>query len=183
MTNTLKVRTYPDRALRKKTRRVENFNEHVIEVLKKMSEIMYLSNGVGLAATQVGLDISLLVADTGSGLMKLANPEIVERSGRKTPLLEGCLSLKGVEVMVVRDDEVKVRAQNENGEFFTQPFTGLEAKVLQHEIDHLQGRLIIDHLGPVRCFFAKAKLALNGLKHGKRTKSCEVICHVKGRDI
>jgi len=154
----LELKTYPEPCLRIKTKRVEKFDRSLKDILKEMSDIMYPSGGIGLAATQVGLGLDILIADIGEGLRAFINPEVVETSGRKTVLEEGCLSLPGVTVEVPRPERIKVKALDEKGEAFVKMYDGLMAKVLQHEIDHLSGKLIIDYLNPVRAFFAKRKL-------------------------
>ena len=138
-----------------------------------MADIMYLGQGIGLAAPQVGLGLSLIVVDTGEGLIKLVNPEISDRSKEKTQLEEGCLSLPGAIVNIKRSKTIKVRAQDENGNFFVKKFNELTSKTVQHEIDHLNGRLIIDYLGPIRRFITGRKLSSQ--KNPKKT--CEVTCH------
>jgi peptide deformylase len=126
---------------------------------------MYISQGIGLAAPQVGLESSVMIIDIGEGLINFINPDIIESSGRKTSMEEGCLSLPGISVNVKRPEKIKVRAQNEKGEFFIKNYEGLYAKAVQHEVDHLHGRLIIDYLDPVRKFFVQRQLISTG---GKR---------------
>ena len=172
----LEIKTYPDPCLRIKTKPVEEFTPDLENTLRSMANIMYVNQGIGLAATQVGLGLSLFVMDAGAGLINFVNPEIIERSKERTVMEEGCLSQPGILVRVKRPSEVKVRAQNEKGEFFIKKFTGLEAKAVQHEIDHLQGKLIIDYLDPVRSFFARRRLA--GFKRLQAAKTCEVVCNV-----
>jgi peptide deformylase len=174
--NTLELKTYPDPCLRIKTRLVEDFNQDIKAIVKGMSDLMYLSQGIGLAATQVGLGLSVLVIDTGEGLKAFINPEILEKSKKKSCIEEGCLSLPGVSVRVSRPAEIKVRARDESGEYFAANYAGIMATALQHEMDHLEGRLLIDHLDPVRRFFAKKKLA-RIKKMGGGGKTCQVICH------
>jgi len=177
--NSLEVKKYPDSCLRIKTRPVEDFDKDLSETVAAMADLMYVSQGIGLAATQVGLGLSILVMDPGDGLAVLANPRITERSSKKTRLEEGCLSVPGITVSVNRPEEVKVRYQDERGEFFLKTFTGLAAKVVQHEMDHLAGTLIIDHMDPVSRFFVSRKLRKNGFKTEKRT--CEVVCNAGKR--
>jgi len=176
----LDVKTYPDPCLRVATRPVECFDDDLKALLRSMGDVMYLNNGIGLAGTQVGLSLSVLVVDIGSGLMNFVNPEIIEKSGKKSAMLEGCLSLPGIEVNVKRPEEVQIRAQNENGGIFVKKFDGLAAKALQHEIDHLQGKLLIDYLDPVRRFMAIRKLSRSKRNNDKKT--CEVVCNVGKRD-
>ena len=129
-----------------------------------MADIMYATEGIGLAATQVGLDESILVIDTGGKLQTFINPIITERSTKKTVMEEGCLSLPGVTVNVARPEHIKVKAFNLKGESFIREFDGLMAKVIQHELDHLHGKLLIDYLNPIKKIFASKKLASNKRK-------------------
>ncbi len=172
----LEVKTYPDPCLRIRTTAVEEFNRDIENTLKSMTDVMYANQGIGLAATQAGLGLSIFVIDTGEGLINFVNPEILERSKKKSGMEEGCLSLPGVTVRVSRPGEVKVRARDGKGEFFIKKFTGLAARAIQHEFDHLQGKLIIDYLDPVRYFFAARKLS--GIKRARAAKACEVVCDV-----
>lgn len=170
----LEVKTYPDPCLRLRARTVEHFDSALADVLKAMAELMYLKEGVGLAATQVGLDTKLLLIDTGDGLIEFVNPVLIWASDEKSAMEEGCLSIPGATVKVSRPVEVKVRAQNGTGEFFVRDFSGLAAKAVQHEMDHLCGKLIIDYLGPIGRFLAARKLS-RGSKEPKN-RTCEVTC-------
>lgn len=136
-----------DDVLRKKTRIVININNDIRTILKDMSETMYSGNGVGLAANQVGLLRRLVVIDIGDGLIQLVNPLIVERNGEQIGQ-EGCLSVPNVWGMVKRPEIVVVNAINENGQKVEIKGEGLLARVLCHEIDHLNGVLFIDKAEP-----------------------------------
>lgn len=175
----LQIKTYPDPCLRIKTKLVEGFTREIESVLRKMRDIMYAKEGIGLAAAQVGLGLRLLVIDVGTGPINLVNPAIMENSKEKTRMEEGCLSLPGITVEVLRPQTVKVRAQNEHGEFFIKKFDALAAKAVQHEIDHLDGRLIIDYLNPFRYFIAVRKLAKGCSEESPKT--CEVMCNAGKR--
>jgi len=105
---------------------------------------MYASSGIGLAAPQVGISESMIVADIGQGLYKLINPRIVKRSGRQA-IEEGCLSVPGVCIKVGRAKKITVEAQNEESKPVAIEAEDLLACVIQHEIDHLNGKLIVDH--------------------------------------
>lgn len=130
-------------------------------MLNGMAEAMYLNQGVGLAATQVGIAKSLIVIDAGEGLLKLVNPVISRRSGTEISE-EGCLSVPGECIRIKRAKSVIVDFLNEKGEPSTINASGLLARALQHEIDHLSGKLIIDYLNPLK-------------KLLKRNKSCRRI--------
>ena len=154
----LELKTYPDPCLRIKTKSVINFSEEIEDLLHLMKDKMYIHQGIGLAATQTGLDVSLLVIDTGDGAKFFLNPEIMEKSKEVSVMEEGCLSLPCITVNVSRPIEIKIKAQDEKGNFFEKYFDGLDARAIQHEIDHLKGKLIIDYLDPIRHFFAARKL-------------------------
>ena len=140
------IRQFGDPVLRTKARPIDRFDDELRQEVERMGHLMDDAIGVGLAATQVGVVHRLLVYRVGSdaALAALINPE-VEWSGRDTESMEeGCLSLPGVLVDVDRPIHVRVRALNESGEPIVIEASGLEARVIQHEIDHLDGVLILD---------------------------------------
>jgi peptide deformylase len=141
-----RIRKFGDPVLRTRARPVERFDEQLADEVQRMSHLMSEALGVGLAATQVGVLHRLLVYRVGPDgpVAALANPEI-EWKGRETELLEeGCLSLPGVLLDVERPIHVRVRGSDERGERVLVEASGLEARVIQHEIDHLDGVLILD---------------------------------------
>ncbi len=123
-----------------------------------MIETMYLEDGVGLAAPQVGLSLRMFVMDYGDGPIKVINPEIIEKSEEKVIDEEGCLSLPDVFAEVERAKWIKVRFQNERGEWQEMELEGYSARVFQHEYDHLDGILFIDRLPPAKRALLKPKL-------------------------
>ncbi len=135
---------YPDDVLRQQAEEVKNINGSVNELIEAMREIMYKYNGIGLAAPQVGYLQRIIMADTGDGLLTLINPEIVEGDGRDR-MEEGCLSLPEVHVEISRQRQILVRGWDMHGKERKLELMGLMARVIQHEIDHLNGRLIIDY--------------------------------------
>ena len=137
------VVTSEDPILRKTSRPVERFNDKLFQLLDDMKDTMYKSQGVGLAAVQVGFLRRVVVVDVGDGFIELINPEIVEFSGSEISE-EGCLSVPGESGMVERPEYVKVKAQNRNGSWRTYEGTGLKARCFCHEIDHLDGILYTD---------------------------------------
>ncbi len=140
------IRSFGDPVLRTKARPIDRFDDALREEVARMGELMDDAIGVGLAATQVGVVHRLLVyrVQQNGQLAALINPE-VEWKGRESEAMEeGCLSLPGVLVEVDRPVYVRVRAQNEFGEPIVIEASGLEARVIQHEIDHLDGVLILD---------------------------------------
>ena len=142
-----KVVTVEDPILRKTSRPVERFNDKLWQLLDDMKETMYKTQGVGLAAVQVGMLRRVVVVDVGDGYLELINPEIVEMSGEEISE-EGCLSLPGESGKVKRPTYVKVKAQNRNGAWRILEGTGFKARCFCHEIDHLDGTLYIDRIIP-----------------------------------
>lgn len=136
-----------DDILRKKTRAVESVNNRILTLLEDMVETMYHADGAGLAAPQVGILRRLIVIDVGTGLIKLINPVITEADGEQQEL-EGCLSIPGIYGKVKRPERVVVNALDENGKPIALEGTGLLARALCHEIDHLDGILFIDKVIP-----------------------------------
>jgi peptide deformylase len=139
------IREYGDELLRKKSKKVDDVNERILTLLKDMEETMYASDGVGLAAPQVGILKRVIVVDIGQGILKLINPEIIETEGSYVDV-EGCLSVPGEEGEVERPYKVKVKALNEKGEEVIVEGEELLARALCHEIDHLNGVLFVDKI-------------------------------------
>lgn len=142
---------YPDPRLREKAKPVEAVTPAILALIEDMAETMYAAPGVGLAATQIGEPhriflIDIAGEDEPSDLRVFINPEIVERVGDQT-WEEGCLSFPGVTEEIKRADKVKVRAVGRDGQPFELEADGLLAVAVQHENDHLDGVLMIDHLG------------------------------------
>lgn len=137
------VRTYDDEILRKKCKTVKAFDEKLHTLLDDMAETMYNSNGVGLAAPQVGMLKRAVVIDIGEGLLELINPEILETEGEQTGS-EGCLSVPGKAGDVTRPNYVKVKAFDRDGNEYEVEGEELMARALCHEIDHLDGILYTD---------------------------------------
>ncbi len=140
------IRRYGDPVLRTKARAVDRFDGALLEEIERMGGLMRDAFGIGLAATQLGVPHRLLVyrVEPDSPVNALVNPEIEWSSKEDEIFEEGCLSLPGVHVDVERSIHVRVRAQDETGEAVSVEASGLEARVIQHEIDHLDGVLILD---------------------------------------
>lgn len=139
------IRQYPDPVLRMTAHEVERFDDDLERLVRRMIGLMEDANGVGLAATQVGiLQRVFVLRPEEEEAFALVNPRIVEASEETEVDDEGCLSLQGVLVPVERDVGVTVEAANERGEPVRMEFESLRARVVQHEVDHLDGRLIID---------------------------------------
>jgi len=140
MRNVVKI---GDEILNKKCRVVEVIDEKILTLLDDMADTMYAFNGVGLAASQVGVLKRVVTIDAGEGLIELINPEIIKQSGGVDDL-EGCLSVPGKYGYVLRPKTVTVRATNRNGEIFEMTGEDLLARAFCHEIDHLDGHLFVD---------------------------------------
>lgn len=141
------VRVYGDPVLRTEARAVDRFDDALQAEVARMGVLMIDALGIGLAATQVGVPHRLLVyrVEHESPVNALVNPEILWASKEKEVMEEGCLSLPSVHVDVERPVHVRVRACDAGGEEILVEASGLEARVIQHEIDHLDGVLILDH--------------------------------------
>lgn len=144
-----KVLVLPDALLRSKAKTVEKITDGVCRVLDNMKDTLYAENGVGLAAPQIGVLKRLVVIDTGDNFYELINPVILKQEGEQTAV-EGCLSIPGVSGLVKRAESVSVKALDRNGNEFTVDGTGLLARALQHEIDHLNGVVFTDKAVEVR---------------------------------
>src|SRR3954454_1734035 len=145
---------YPDKRLRESGKKVEAVTAELRQLIDDMAETMYAAPGVGLAATQIGELLQLFIIDIASDdepsqLRVFINPEILERDGDIT-WQEGCLSFPGVQEDIDRAAKVRVRAQDKTGQWFELEAEGLLAVAIQHEYDHLQGVLMIDHMGPLK---------------------------------
>jgi peptide deformylase len=140
------IRQYGDPVLRSRALAIDRFDERLVEEARRMGQVMHDALGIGLAATQVGAMHRVLVyrVESGSPIAALVNPEIEWRSAEEETADEGCLSLPGVLVEVERPVHVRVRGLDERGDALTIEASGLEARVIQHEIDHLDGVLILD---------------------------------------
>ena len=140
------VRKFGDPVLRSKARPIEVFDDALRDEISRMAALMHDSMGIGLAATQVGTLHRVLVyrVEHDSPINALINPELEWSGKQKETMEEGCLSLPGVHVDVERPVDVRVRAQDERGEPIVVEASGLEARVIQHEMDHLDGVLILD---------------------------------------
>jgi peptide deformylase len=142
------IRTFGDPSLRSKALPVTRFDDALVHELERMGQLMDDAIGLGLAATQVGVMHRVLVYRVGidAPLVAVVNPELEWASAELETAEEGCLSLPGVAVDVDRSVHARVRAQDEHGEQILIEASGLEARVLQHEMDHLDGVLIIDRI-------------------------------------
>jgi peptide deformylase len=145
---------YPDPRLREKGKPVTTVDDGIRKLIDDMAETMYAAPGVGLAAPQIGESVRIFVIDIAgedepSDLRVFINPEIVRKEGKQC-FREGCLSFPGVNEEVERAETVTVRAQDRDGKPFELTADGLLAVAIQHEHDHLEGKLMIDHLGMIK---------------------------------
>ena len=152
---TLKILTYPDRTLRRPTRELDNIDGDVQKMIDQMSATMYEAPGVGLAAIQVGWDKSVLIYDVSASdqdrsLQVLINPRIVDQDGEILSENEGCLSVPEFRADVKRYSSILVQGVDREGRPVELEADGMLAIVLQHEIDHLKGKLFIDHVSALK---------------------------------
>ena len=148
----LTILHFPDERLRTVAKPVEKVNDDLRAFIDDMFETMYDAPGIGLAATQVNFHQRLIVIDVSEEKnepLVLINPEILEKEGEEE-MDEGCLSVPGIYEKVQRADRIKVRALDRNGEPFELETGGLLAVCIQHEIDHLDGKLFVDYLSTLK---------------------------------
>jgi len=153
----LTILKYGDPFLRRKCEPVKKVGPKEKEILDSMSETMQAEKGIGLAATQVGIDKQFIVVNAGDKILKLVNPKIIKKKGT-TFLEERCLSVPGIEVNVKRSKEIELECIDEENRKLTIKVSGLLSHVFQHEIDHLYGKMIIDKLGLLGKLRAEKKL-------------------------
>jgi peptide deformylase len=157
----LNILRYPDARLHKLAAPVTVFDESLKRLVADMAESMYAAPGIGLAATQVDVHKQLIVIDVSErrdSLVVLINPEIVDASG-VSDIEEGCLSVPGIYDTLERAERVKVRAYDQNGNPFTLEAQGLLAVCIQHEMDHLKGKVFVESLSQLKQQRIRARLA------------------------
>lgn len=149
----LNILRYPDSRLHKVAKPVTNFDERLKKLVADMTETMYAAPGIGLAATQIDVHEQILVIDVsedGNELRVLINPELLWASEEKHFFDEGCLSVPGIYDGVERPDRVKVRAMDVEGKPYEIDADGLLATCIQHEMDHLKGKVFVEYLSPLK---------------------------------
>src|ERR1041384_5570182 len=157
----LNILRYPDARLHKVAAPITVFDDALKKLVADMTETMYAAPGIGLAATQVDVHKQVIVVDVSErrdSLVVLVNPEILEATG-ESDIEEGCLSVPGIYELVQRSERVKVRAYDQNGTPFTLEAQGLLAVCIQHEMDHLKGKVFVEHLSRLKQQRIRAKLA------------------------
>ena len=167
----LKIIIAPDPRLLEVSKPVKEVNNDIKNLLEDMLQVMYRSNGIGLAAPQVGILKRLVVMDcsdknTKKEPLKFVNPEILNLSSDKSEFEEGCLSLPTQYAKVERPSNIEVEYKDENGNKYRKSFSGIEATCLQHEIDHLNGKLFVDHISKL-----KKNRIIKKLEKIKKTKN------------
>ncbi|MDG5799791.1 peptide deformylase [Marinilabiliaceae bacterium ANBcel2] len=164
----LPIFLYGNRVLRKIAKDIDKDYEELPQLIENMWETMYRSDGIGLAAPQVGKSIRLFLID-GNDLAEdfpelkdfkrvFINARIIERDGEKVTEAEGCLSLPGIREDVTRYDRIKIAYQDENFNSYEEVFEGFASRIVQHEYDHIEGKLFIDYLSPLRKRLIKSRL-------------------------
>jgi peptide deformylase len=164
------VYVYGMPVLRKTAREIEEDHEGLAQLIEDMFETMYLSDGVGLAAPQIGLSLRLIVIDASAmedeehpelqGFRKvLINPEIIEEEGEEWMFSEGCLSLPTIREDVLRKSVIRVQYYDQDFTFRDERYDGIKARIIQHECDHLKGILFTDKVSPLKKRLLKNKLA------------------------
>lgn len=148
----LQILTFPDPRLRLKAQPVSEVNDAVRRMVDDMFETMYAAPGIGLASTQVNIQKQIIVIDVSedkSEPLVLINPEVLEKRGIEQ-MEEGCLSFPDVYAQVERANEIRIRALDRDGKAFELDTGGLLAVCIQHELDHLEGKLFVDYLSPLK---------------------------------
>lgn len=148
----LQVLHFPDERLRTVAAPVKEVNKDIQRIVDDMFETMYAEEGIGLAATQVDIHQRIIVIDVSENReqqLVLINPELLEQSG-ETGIEEGCLSIPEQRALIPRSERVKIRALNRDGESYELETDGLLAICIQHEMDHLMGKLFVDYLSPLK---------------------------------
>ncbi|NOQ35456.1 MAG: peptide deformylase [Methylococcaceae bacterium] len=156
----LPILEFPDERLRKKAAIIKKVDDKIKQLVDDMTETMYEAHGVGLAATQVNIHQRLIVIDISEekdAPLCLINPEIIEKDGVEESE-EGCLSVPGFFENVKRAEHIKVKALDREGEEYELEADGLLGVCIQHEMDHLQGKLFVDYLSPLKRQRIKSKL-------------------------
>ncbi|MFN2362824.1 MAG: peptide deformylase [Halarsenatibacteraceae bacterium] len=141
----LPIRKIGDPVLRTKAKPVEDFTDKTENLIVNLIDTMHDAEGLGLAATQIGVQLRAAVVEVNGELLEIINPEVSEEAGRDIAE-EGCLSVPDRNGLVARPEKIKLTAYNRQGEKYTEVFSGLAARAILHEIDHLDGVLFVDKL-------------------------------------
>tara|TARA_A100001388_G_C28755608_1_gene494780 strand:+ start:963 stop:1463 length:501 start_codon:yes stop_codon:yes gene_type:complete len=163
----LPILKYPNSRLREKAKTVEVFDERIKDIVTNMIDTMIDAKGIGLAATQVDIHLRIVVIDISEDYSSptiFINPEMKITDETPKSYTEGCLSIPGIQEPVERPTEVLVNAFDQEGNSFEQKYTGLMATCIQHEIDHLNGKLFIDYLSPLKRQLIRKQIKKNKSK-------------------
>ncbi len=168
---TLDILIYPDKRLRTVAKPVEKVDESIKKLVDDMFETMYTAPGIGLAATQVNVHKKVIVIDVSedkSQPLCLINPEIIAEEGTER-CDEGCLSIPEVYESVERSEKVTIKAMDQNGDEYTLQADEMLAVCIQHEMDHLNGKLFVDYLSPLKQQRVKKRLLKNQREESRHT--------------
>ena len=157
----LSILRYPDPRLHQRAAKVDRVDDGIRKLIKDMAESMYAAPGIGLAATQVDVHLRVIVIDiseTRDQLLVLVNPELIAASG-EADYEEGCLSVPGVYEKVRRAERITVRALDADGNAYTREVDGVLAVCIQHEMDHLKGKVFVEYLSQLKQQRVRARLA------------------------
>jgi len=157
---------YGNPVLRKKAAEIKKDTD-LLELVNDMNETMQAAHGIGLAAPQIGKSIRLFVVD-GTSVedepeisdfkKTFVNPVILEQEGEEWPFEEGCLSIPNIRENILRQEKLRIRYFDENWTAFEEEYSGMKARIIQHEYDHIEGKLFIDYLTPLKKRMLKGKL-------------------------
>jgi len=167
----LTILEFPDKRLRTEAEQVAEVNDEIRQIIDDMFETMYEAPGIGLAATQVDIHKQIVVIDVSEEKdepLVFINPKVQVLDGEPETMQEGCLSVPGFYEDVTRTAHVRVNAVDRNGEEFEMEATGLLAVCIQHELDHLNGKLFVDYLSPLKRNRIKSKLEKEHKRQARR---------------
>lgn len=167
--NDLHLRVFPDPVLRDKTKPVTVFDDSLQDLVADMVRIMHTEDGVGLAAPQVGVRLKLAVVFSEGVLHVLVNPCVVSTEGEQSGE-EGCLSFPGIYGTVARPEKITLTCRDIHGEEVTREASGFLARAFLHEMDHLDGKLLIDHFSPLKRSMVRKKLLKNGSEPAEKRR-------------
>lgn len=176
---------YGDPVLRQRAKNIEP-NTDIKQLVEDMFETLEAANGIGLAAPQIGKSLRLFIVD-GTGIEDepgmadfrkvFVNPEMVDESGTPWEFEEGCLSIPNIREKVSRKGEVRIRYYDENWNVSEEVYDGMKARIIQHEYDHIEGKMFIDYLTPLKKRLLKGKLA--DISKGKVETEYRIMAPVK----
>ncbi len=180
------VAVYGHPVLREETMKLKTGDENLAQLIKDMWSTMYRCDGIGLAAPQIGMALRLFVIDADvfkdeypelKGFKKVfINAQLEVLDGKKCRLNEGCLSLPGIHEKVTRPNRIRIYYYDENFTHHTEVYEGFAARIIQHEYDHIEGKLFIDYLNPIKKLLLKSKLS--AIANGRNNLSYKTIAPV-----